>query len=120
MVSLRLSDPSVVYELLQTGKAVALVHEPEFASMLDNAPLPLFSGGDSIFDKNSEELPSVNAWHPNKWDDVLFIYHTSGSTSGIPKLVPCTAKWVDHAIKVSAEWEARGNKTGERMVNLHM
>ncbi|KAI1071433.1 hypothetical protein LB507_005043 [Fusarium sp. FIESC RH6] len=120
MVSLRLSDPSVVYELLQTGKAVALVHEPEFASMLDNAPLPLFSGGDSIFDKNSEELPSVNAWHPNKWDDVLFIYHTSGSTSGIPKLVPCTAKWVDHAIKVSTEWETRGNKTGERMVNLHI
>jgi acyl-coenzyme A synthetase/AMP-(fatty) acid ligase len=33
--------------------------------------------------------------------DTVFIFHTSGSTSGIPKLVPCSSSWLDSAITKS-------------------
>ncbi|WKT50978.1 AMP-dependent synthetase/ligase [Fusarium oxysporum f. sp. vasinfectum] len=32
-------------------------------------------------------------------DQILMIYHTSGSTSGAPKLVPITARWMECLIK---------------------
>jgi acyl-coenzyme A synthetase/AMP-(fatty) acid ligase len=115
-----MSDPSVVYELLENGKAVALVYEPGFASMLQNAPLPTFPGGDDCFKESLVELPPVAPWKPTKPDDVVFIFHTSGSTSGIPKLVPNTAKWMDHIIGISGVWEARCNKSREHMTSLQM
>lgn len=115
-----MSDPSVVYDLLKNGKAVALVHEPSFDSMLQNAPIPTFPGGDDCFDKSLEDLPSVSPWHPAKADDVLCVYHTSGSTSGIPKLVPVTAKWMTHVLGLSQTWEERCNKSRERMIGLQM
>ncbi|CEI61393.1 hypothetical protein FVEN_g5894 [Fusarium venenatum] len=120
LISLRMTDPTVVYELLENGQAVALVYEPQFESMLQNAPLPIFRGGDDCFKASLEELPPGAPWLPTKPDEVVFIYHTSGSTSGIPKLVPDTAKWVDHIIRKSGTWEAGCNMSRERMTSSHI
>ncbi|RGP76867.1 hypothetical protein FLONG3_4950 [Fusarium longipes] len=120
LISLRMSDPSVVYELLEKSKAVAMVHEPDFELMLEHAPLPTFRGGDDCFQESPNETPPIAPWKPTKPDDIVFIYHTSGSTSGIPKLVPITAKWIDHIIGISGTFEARCNKSGESMTILHI
>ncbi|GJJ13582.1 hypothetical protein Clacol_007838, partial [Clathrus columnatus] len=49
-----------------------------------------------------EQLPLVNETiisspfsKQENGDDTVMIYHTSGSTSGKPKLVPYTRKWID-------------------------
>jgi long-subunit acyl-CoA synthetase (AMP-forming) len=45
-----------------------------------------------------ETLPSI-------WDfqdvDLTFIFHTSGSTSGSPKLVPLSYRWLNSAVEKS-------------------
>ncbi|GKU09684.1 unnamed protein product [Fusarium langsethiae] len=120
LISLRMTDPTVVYELLEKGKAAALVYEPEFESMLQDAPLPIFPSGDDCFKASTEELAPGAPWQPTKPDDVMLIYHTSGSTSGIPKLVPHAARWMDYVIRKSGPWEARCHKSRERVTSLHI
>ncbi|KAF5636126.1 hypothetical protein F52700_5440 [Fusarium sp. NRRL 52700] len=119
LLSLRMTDPSVIYELLQKSNAVALLHEPDNTSLLNDSPVPTFPAGASHFDTDTAPL-LVAPWHPSKDDDVLFIYHTSGSISGIPKLVPLTARWINHTLDMSTYFEQRSNKKRERMVSVHM
>ncbi|KAF5235444.1 hypothetical protein FAUST_7054 [Fusarium austroamericanum] len=120
LISLRMTDPTVVYELLENGQAAALVHEPDFEAMLQNAPLPTFRGGDDYLKESQQEFSPGDPWTPSKPDDVLFIYHTSGSTSGIPKLVPSTARWVNYVTGKSGTWKDRCNTSRDRMTSLHM
>ncbi|KAF5568175.1 hypothetical protein FNAPI_295 [Fusarium napiforme] len=119
LLSLRMTDPTVIYELLQKSNAVALLHEPENTSLLKDSPVPTFPAGTSHFDTDTTQLP-VTPWHPSNADDVLFIYHTSGSISGIPKLVPLTARWINYTLEMSTYFEERSNKKRERMVSVHM
>jgi acyl-coenzyme A synthetase/AMP-(fatty) acid ligase len=114
-----MTDPTVIYELLQKSNAVALLHEPDNIFLLNDSPVPTFPAGVNHFDTDTAQLP-VSPWHPSNEDDVLFIYHTSGSISGIPKLVPLTARWVDYTLEMSTYFEERSNKKRERMVSVHM
>lgn len=43
----------------------------------------------------------------------VFILHTSGSTSGMPKLVPCSARWMDTNIRKSWHIGRTLNTTGQ-------
>ncbi|KAG6836261.1 hypothetical protein H0H93_009662 [Arthromyces matolae] len=103
LFSLRLPNPVVVYELLRKANAQALVHEQSYAAILGDCSLPRHpslpvKASDS--DISSEPLPPVSTPSP---DDFAFIFHTSGSTSGSPKLVPCTYSWLDGAIHKSKQ-----------------
>ncbi|KAH9082129.1 acetyl-CoA synthetase-like protein [Lactarius deliciosus] len=72
LFSIRLPNPDVVCELLIKANARALLVDPSFERLLKRSP-----------------------------DDIVFIFHTSGSTSGIPKLVPCSLSWLDSAVTKS-------------------
>ncbi|WZH45574.1 AMP-binding domain-containing protein [Fusarium acuminatum] len=120
LVSLNMTNPSVIYELLERAEAKALIHEPGYASILENCPFPNLHAGDVVLEEDVKQLPSLVPWQPADDDDALFIYHTSGSTSGIPKLVPITARWINYVIGLSGLYEARANMSRDRMVSLHI
>ena len=107
-----MTSPEVVYELLDRAGAVALIHEPSFGDRLENSPLPSLPAGDS-FVVQSQSLTLPKLWTASNSEDVTMILHTSGSSSGIPKLVPYTAKYLDFAIqklKSFQSWPLEGQQ----------
>ncbi|KAL0951048.1 hypothetical protein HGRIS_007788 [Hohenbuehelia grisea] len=97
LFSLRLPNPEVIYELLQRAGARALIHDSSFASLLDSAPVPTHLAATSEqVDPQNEPLPVLYNGQP---EEIVFIFHTSGSTSGSPKLVPCSYKWLETTIR---------------------
>ncbi|KAI0830645.1 acetyl-CoA synthetase-like protein [Trametes gibbosa] len=94
LLSLRMPNPDVVYELLQRADARALVFDPAYQSIVTNCSVPAETAVDvCAVDVTDAPLPAL--WVPSHEDEIVMIYHTSGSTSGSPKLVPCTAAWVN-------------------------
>ncbi|KAI1793885.1 acetyl-CoA synthetase-like protein [Ganoderma leucocontextum] len=101
LFSLRLPNPDVVYELLHRAGARALVFDPAFASIIVDCPTPAELATDlRSVDVSDAPLPPL--WVPSQGDDIVMIYHTSGSTSGSPKLVPCSADWVNATVQKAA------------------
>ena len=102
MFSLRLPNPVVIFELLQRAKASALVCEPSFGVNLSECPVPTYP---AIHVREQDvadvSLPSLRTDYPAS--DLVFIFHTSGSTSGSPKLVPCDRRWVDSVVTKSKQ-----------------
>lgn len=98
LFSLRLPNPTIVFELLQKGKAKALVYDPSFKASVRDAPVPAhrMMSVSELGEREESELPAFPT--PKSKDSLLFIFHTSGSTSGSPKLVPCSAGWIDSLI----------------------
>lgn len=93
LFSIRLPNPDVVLELLRKQNARALIYAPEFAHATSNFPLSAFLAFEKDkMDPCSEELPPLS---PKNGDQTVFIFHTSGSTSGSPKLVPCSLRWLN-------------------------
>ncbi|KAI8980680.1 acetyl-CoA synthetase-like protein [Trametes punicea] len=101
LFSLRLPNPDVVYELLLRAKAQALVFDPSFGSIVKDCPVPAEVAID-VRSVDVEHLPLPPLWVPSHGEDIVMIYHTSGSTSGSPKLVPCTADWVNATVSKAA------------------
>ncbi|KAH9847385.1 acetyl-CoA synthetase-like protein [Lenzites betulinus] len=101
LFSLRMPNPDVVYELLQRAEARALVFDPAYQSIVTNCPVPAEPAVDvCAIDVTDAPLPAL--WVPSNADEIVMIYHTSGSTSGSPKLVPCTAAWVTATVSKAA------------------
>ena len=100
MFSLRLPNPVVVYELLQRANAKALIYDACFESVLSECSIPTYQ---ALKTRNieavNEELERI-APIQNE-NDVAFIFHTSGSTSGSPKLVPCSYRWMNTVVQKS-------------------
>ncbi|KAH9476811.1 hypothetical protein JR316_0010726 [Psilocybe cubensis] len=93
LFSLRLPNPSVIYELLHKASAKALIYDPSFESILIDCPVPAHRILSSERIESVEEsLPSILNIHE---DDIAFYFHTSGSTSGSPKLVPMSFRWLN-------------------------
>ncbi|KAH8664639.1 acetyl-CoA synthetase-like protein [Xylariales sp. PMI_506] len=99
MCSVSLSDPSTVDRLLQLSGARALVTDPAVdQTMLNDMLLPTFCLSNSeVYNENDlTQLPSLTS--PEHGEQVIMIFHTSGTISGMPKLVPCTAAWLSACI----------------------
>ncbi|KAF7424658.1 hypothetical protein PC9H_009968 [Pleurotus ostreatus] len=96
LFSLRLPEPSIIYELLMKAGAKALIVDQALAATPSNSPVPAHTAvhlSKLQFDLDPE------SWEPClipevALDDTVFIFHTSGSTSGSPKLVHCNQKWL--------------------------
>lgn len=103
LFSLRLPNPIVVLELLERAHAKALICDPSFENIIKDAPLPVHVANpvQSMAAFASEPLPPFPS--PQSVDEILLIFHTSGSTSGSPKLVPCSASWVDSMVHKSGQ-----------------
>lgn len=101
LISLRLPNPTVVYELLQKAQARTLVYGNDFRVVLSDCPVPHYPAiaceGMSLGDMG---LPVLDNYGH---DDTAFIFHTSGSTSGCPKLVPCSHRWINSIIVKSRQ-----------------
>lgn len=94
LFSLRLPNPEIIYELLQRANAKALVYDSTIYANLDDCPLPTYLAAFPKEINTSEPLTELISTE----DDIAFIFHTSGSTSGSPKLVPCDYRWLDGAV----------------------
>ncbi|KAG5648080.1 hypothetical protein DXG03_007115 [Asterophora parasitica] len=98
LFSVRLPNPAVIYELLLRAKAKALIHDSTFASALGNCPVPTHLATSPDATKEQGVLLPL---HDVDESDIAFVFHTSGSTSGIPKLVPCSYRWLTSAVHKS-------------------
>lgn len=94
LFSIRLPNPDVVLELLTKAGAKALIFDSQFQSLTASFPLPVHLAIEKRDMASFQyDLPLMRSnSNPNK---PVFVFHTSGSTSGSPKLVPCNARWLD-------------------------
>ncbi|RPD54672.1 acetyl-CoA synthetase-like protein [Lentinus tigrinus ALCF2SS1-7] len=112
LFSLRLPNPDVIYELLEKANGRAMIYEPDLASMLSTCPCPAYSAVDlRSVEVDNTFLPPVP--QPTGADDIVMIFHTSGSTSGRPKLLPCNYKWLDAMVRKSAKVSPPLRQTGQ-------
>jgi acyl-coenzyme A synthetase/AMP-(fatty) acid ligase len=98
LFGLELPNPSVVFELLIRANATALIFEPSFEANLDNSPVPLYEPANI---NNVRKISYHSLLPPQPMisgDEPVFVFHTSGSTSGSPKLVPCSRRWLDNFV----------------------
>ncbi|KAJ6604760.1 hypothetical protein DFH09DRAFT_1123741 [Mycena vulgaris] len=99
LFSLRLPNPEVIYELLGKAEAKALVYESAFAPVLRDCPVPAHLAVDTEnIDVTSYPLPQLR---DAKEEDIAFFFHTSGSSGGSPKLVPCSHRWLNATVMKS-------------------
>ena len=97
MLNLGLSNSIVIFELLQKTGARALVCEPSSCVDLSGCPVPNYSAI-QVREQDAPDvaLPPLRTEYPAS--DLVFIFHTSGSTGGSPKLIPCNRRWLDNVI----------------------
>ncbi|CAE7059176.1 unnamed protein product [Rhizoctonia solani] len=91
-----LANPAMIYELMDQAESKALLYDPHFEHLTEDCPYPKFAltlveslENDSTPNGHSPQLPKIEDLSTGP-DDVCFIYLTSGSTSGRPKIVPYT------------------------------
>jgi long-subunit acyl-CoA synthetase (AMP-forming) len=100
LFSLKLSNPTVVHELLHRAGAQALIYDASFEKILKDFPLPIYRAltSERIELSTPVSLPDISE---SQEDDIAFIFHTSGSTSGSPKLVPMSYRWLSTVVMKS-------------------
>jgi acyl-coenzyme A synthetase/AMP-(fatty) acid ligase len=97
LFSLKLPNPVVVIELLQKANAKALIFDASFESTLNQCPVPIHMAlDDEEVEDSQDPLPALPTTLES--NETVFIFHTSGSTSGSPKLVPCSYKWLNTVV----------------------
>ncbi|KAJ7624677.1 hypothetical protein FB45DRAFT_980034 [Roridomyces roridus] len=93
MIPPRSMDESIISELMRKAETKAIVYDASLVSSITNYALAatrITPINDIACDSSS--LPSIQDLPSDT--DVCFIYLTSGSTSGSPKLVPITQRFV--------------------------
>ena len=100
LFSLKLPNSGVVHELLHRAGAQALIYDASFESTLKGFSLPVYRAltSERLEPSAPVSLPDISE---SQEDDIAFIFHTSGSTSGSPKLVPMTYRWLNTAVMKS-------------------
>ncbi|KAJ7097225.1 acetyl-CoA synthetase-like protein [Mycena belliarum] len=97
VLNAKMSVP-VIRDLLVKSGGKAIVCDPNFAAFLTDFPLDTFAipklGSLSVPPSSLPALPAVTP------DDIAMIFHTSGTTSGIPKPVPETHRWLKSQAQV--------------------
>ncbi|KAI0756679.1 acetyl-CoA synthetase-like protein [Daedaleopsis nitida] len=118
--SLRLPNPDIIFELLEKSNGRALIYDASYASVLGQNPVPTYTAVDA------RTLPAAQATLPpnresTTGDETLMIFHTSGSTSGRPKLVPVSYAWWDFALtKIHEHMRPKAARNGRQDVTVWM
>lgn len=108
LFSLRMTNPSVVYELLHQSNAAALIYDASCESSVKDCPLPTFPINDLLDRVAPQDVELDKVTTALNGDQVSAIFHTSGSTSGMPKLVPTTVRWMDCLIRKNKPYTRTG------------
>lgn len=104
LFSLRLPNPEVIFELLVKANARALIYDATFAPVLEKCHVPIFEAKKATqIDASNDPVPTLPVVTEH---DIAFLFHTSGSTSGSPKLVPCSYRWLDTTVTKSGQISA--------------
>ncbi|KAJ6522267.1 hypothetical protein B0H19DRAFT_1224039 [Mycena capillaripes] len=92
LFSLVYSNVDVVWDLLSASNAKALILDVAFSSLSGTSPVPTLPAlAFPDFDTRVQVLSDVMATDVN---DVALIFHSSGTTSGVPKLIRSTHGWI--------------------------
>ncbi|TFY61926.1 hypothetical protein EVJ58_g4190 [Rhodofomes roseus] len=94
LFSLRLPSPEIIFELMHRAGAKALIYDISYASIVHGCEVTTFTAVD-IFSAPDVQEPLAAIVAPENGNDIAMVFHTSGSTLGSPKLVPCTYGWLD-------------------------
>ncbi|KAH7240027.1 uncharacterized protein BKA55DRAFT_576909 [Fusarium redolens] len=108
LFSLRMTNPSVVYELLGKSNAAALIYDSICEALVQDCPRPTFSSEDALNRPVSQDVELDKVTTTLNGDQFSVIFHTSGSTSGMPKLVPATVRWMDCLIRKNKPYTHNG------------
>ncbi|KAJ7817693.1 acetyl-CoA synthetase-like protein [Mycena olivaceomarginata] len=109
MLTHMLTDPGIIFELLEKAGAKAVVYDPclEFLTAFSAFPKICLT---DIDNKNWDTvLPPVEQLPSGS--DVCFNYLTSGSTSGSPKIVPLTQEFVSTYYKAQFNIWLQGRRS---------
>ncbi|KAL0572811.1 hypothetical protein V5O48_009156 [Marasmius crinis-equi] len=97
----RLPALEIVKDLLQESETKALVrsvHFKEALASIEGGGIPVYDAVALLPDRGEyKDMPALPG--TKNPDDILLIAHTSGSTSGRPKLVRCNYRWIDASVK---------------------
>jgi acyl-coenzyme A synthetase/AMP-(fatty) acid ligase len=106
LISLSIPTVEAVFDVAQRAESKIIIYDSSQKDLINavSNPIPThcrdLKAHQELLHNSSpsdEGLPVLDelAADPNA---VVFILHTSGSTSGVPKLVPWTYQWLDHNI----------------------
>ncbi|KIJ28867.1 hypothetical protein M422DRAFT_76814 [Sphaerobolus stellatus SS14] len=111
LFSLQLPNPDAIFELLAKGDAKALICDRSSIGVVQDAPIPVYSTTDPLdIGARMADIPLPAIEIHGHADNVMMIFHTSGSTSGSPKVIPYLQRWIIGAIK-KAEIVCRPKRT---------
>ncbi|PCH35079.1 acetyl-CoA synthetase-like protein [Wolfiporia cocos MD-104 SS10] len=113
LFSLKLPNPAVIYELLAKSRARTLIYDAAYAPSLTGCPVPTHAVADISADAQNVPLPSLTELSAVKASDTVMIFHTSGSTSGSPKLIPCSYSWLETIIAKAGQVSAPIRTAGQ-------
>ncbi|KIJ57306.1 hypothetical protein M422DRAFT_198731 [Sphaerobolus stellatus SS14] len=116
MFGFELPDTRIVFKLLAKYDGKALIHDPAKTQLRRRSLtlLPCFTAVDytAVTEADVAHLPLPALPHASP-EDYTFIYHSSGSVSGMPKVVPNTNKWLSTIQYKSPAAFAIGNFEGQ-------
>jgi acyl-coenzyme A synthetase/AMP-(fatty) acid ligase len=92
-------NPEVLWDLMEHSGAQALVYDDVFNDQLTSCQVPVLravseSAIPSHADFDLKQLPFANQ------ADIALIVHSSGTTSGMPKIIPVTHGWLASFVTV--------------------
>lgn len=94
LISIRIQHLGALDLLLKGGEAKGLLYNTAVAKPeLDVVSIPAVDIKTLDAAVGEKSLPEV--WFPSNEDEIVMKYHSSGSSSGMPKVIPMTARWVD-------------------------
>lgn len=104
LFSLRLPNPDVIYELLRKSNGKSLIYDAAYTPDLSTCPFPAHAALDvREIDMRGVPVPPMPDLQKVKGTDTIMIFHTSGSTSGSPKLIPCSYTWLNSVISKAGQ-----------------
>ena len=120
LFSLRLPNPDVIFELLAKSNGKAMIFDESFGTVEPQGGVPTHVASDVRAEPVCDvTLPPIA--EGTNGDETLMIFHTSGSTSGRPKLVPVSFAWWDFALtKIHEHMKPRHARNGRQDVTVWM
>ncbi|KAF5966489.1 4-hydroxybenzoate benzoate ligase [Fusarium coicis] len=116
---LHMTNPAVVYELLGKSNAAALIYDRSCEALVKDCRLPTFLSEVVLNRAVPQEFELQKVTSALDGDQVSFIFHTSGSTSGMPKLVPASVRWMDCLIRKNKPYTRTGPQPVYCLVGSH-
>ncbi|PPQ78838.1 hypothetical protein CVT26_011849 [Gymnopilus dilepis] len=94
-------NTSVVWDLMLKSGASCLIYDEEFADRAALCTLPTLRAYVQDSGPTDEEPRHGSIPHPSALEtDTAFIIHSSGTTSGMPKLIPVSHGWLNNFVTI--------------------